>query len=99
MRLLELQRNFQAHLLMGNDAIPKSVVDAPPLAPAERVRIYRNAYRVRLLDALTDAYPILFKILGDDVFENLGHAFVDAHPSVHRSIRWYGRELAGFLAQ
>jgi hypothetical protein len=99
MRLVELQRNFQAHLLMGDDAILKSVVDAPPLAPAERVRVYRNAYRVRLLDALKDTYPVLFKILGDEVFENLGDAFIDAHPSVHRSIRWYGSELSDFLAQ
>jgi hypothetical protein len=99
MRLVELQRNFQAHLLMGDDAILRSVVDAPPLAPAERVRVYGNAYRVRLRDALKDAYPVLFKILGDEVFENLGDAFVDAHPSVHRSIRWYGRELSDFLAQ
>jgi len=99
MRLVELQRNFQAHLLAGDDAILRSVVDAPPLAPAARVKIYRNAYRVRLLDALKDTYPVLFKILGDEVFENLGDAFIDAHPSVHRSIRWYGRELADFLAQ
>jgi len=99
MRLVELQRNFQAHLLMGDDAILESVVDAPPLAPAERVQVYRNAYRVRLSDALQDTYPVLFKILGDEVFESLGDAFIDAHPSVHRSIRWYGRELADFLAQ
>src|ERR1700687_5222397 len=59
MRLVELQRNFQAHLLMGDDAILKSVVDAPPLAPAERVKVYRNAYRVRLSDALKDTYPVL----------------------------------------
>src|SRR5882757_1640215 len=99
MRLVELQWNFQQHLLMGDDAILESVVDAPPLPAAERVKIYRNAYRVRLLDALKDTYPVLFKILGDEVFENLGDAFIDAHPSVHRSIRWYGRELSDFLAQ
>jgi hypothetical protein len=99
MRLVELQRNFQQHLLMGDDAILESVVEAPPLPAAERVKIYRNAYRVRLLDALKDTYPVLFRILGDEVFESLGNAFIDAHPSVHRSIRWYGRELSDFSAQ
>jgi len=99
MRLTELQRSFQTHLLLGDDAILESVVDAPPLTPAARVKIYRNAYRVRLLDALQDAYPVLFKVLGDEMFEHLGAAFIEAHPSVHRSIRWYGRELGGFLAQ
>jgi hypothetical protein len=98
MRLVELQRSFQQHLLMGDDAILESVVEAPPLPAAERVKIYRNAYRVRLLDALKDTYPVLFKILGDEVFESLGNAFIDTHPSVHRSIRWYGRELAEFSA-
>jgi hypothetical protein len=99
MRLVELQRNFQQHLLMGDDAILKSVVDAPPLPAADRVKVYRNAYRVRLLDALKDTYPVLFKILGDEMFDSLGDAFIGAHPSVHRSIRWYGRELAEFLAR
>jgi len=99
MRLVELQRNFQLHLLTDDDAILRSVVDAPPLPPALRLRVYRNAYRVRLVDALKDTYPVLFKILGDEVFESLGDAFIDAHPSVHRSIRWYGRELSDFLAQ
>jgi hypothetical protein len=99
MRLAQLQRNFQAHLLMGDDAILESVVDAPPLAPAARVKIYGNAYRVRLSDALQDTYPVLFKVLGDEVWDSLGRAFIDAHPSVHRSIRWYGRELGDFLAQ
>jgi hypothetical protein len=99
MRLVELQRSFQQHLLMGDDAILESVVDAPPLPPAARVKIYRNAYGVRLRDALKDTYPVLFNILGDEVFEELGAAFIDTHPSVHRSIRWYGRELSDFLAQ
>jgi hypothetical protein len=99
MRLVELQRNFQQHLLMGDEAILESVVDAPPLPAAERAKIYGNAYRARLSDALEETYPVLFKILGDEVFESLSDAFIDSHPSVHRSIRWYGRELAEFSAQ
>src|SRR5438105_4689122 len=98
MRLTELQRNFQAHLLTEDAAILESVVDAPPLTPADRVKIYRNAYRIRLRDALQDTHPVLFKVLGDEMFESLAFAFIEAHPSVHRSIRWYGRELGDFLA-
>jgi hypothetical protein len=99
MRLRELQRDFQRHLLIRDDAIIAAVVDAPPLPAAQRLRIYGNAYRVRLLDALHDTYPSLHQILGDDVFTALGETFIEAHPSTHRSIRWYGRELAQFLAQ
>jgi hypothetical protein len=99
MRLRELQRNFQRHLLMRDDAIIAAIVDAPPLPAVERLGVYGNAYRVRLLDSLHDTYPSLHQVLGDEVFMALGEAFIETHPSVHRSIRWYGRELAEFLAQ
>jgi len=99
MHLRELQGDFQRHLLTQHDAILAAIVDAPPLPASERLKIYGNAYRVRLLDALHDTYPSLHQILGDDVFMALGETFIETHPSVHRSIRWYGRELAQFLAR
>jgi hypothetical protein len=89
---------MQRHLLGGNSGIISEIVDAPPLPAADRLAIYRNAYQVRLIDALDDTYPILHALLGDEMFIALGEAFIAAQPSVHRSIRWYGRELADFLA-
>jgi hypothetical protein len=97
--LRELQRDLQRHLLGADDAIVEAIVDAPPLPTLERLGIYRNAYRVRLIEALDDTYPVLHAVLGDEVFAALGEEFVAAHPSVHRSIRWYGGELAEFLKQ
>jgi hypothetical protein len=98
-QLRQLQRELQCHLLGADSAIVDAIVDAPPLPAAERLDIYRNAYRVRLIDALDDTYPVLHALLGDEVFVALGEEFIAAHPSVHRSIRWYGRELAEFLSQ
>jgi hypothetical protein len=97
--LRRLQHALQAHLLRHEDAIAAAIVDAPPLSVVERLGIYSNAYRVRLLEALDDTYPILHAVLGDEMFAALGAEFVSAHPSTHRSIRWYGRELVEFLAQ
>jgi len=98
MALRRLQTELQRHLLGAHSGIAAAIVDAPPLPTAERLHIYRNAYRVRLIEALDETYPVLHRILGDEVFMALGEAFVAALPSVHRSIRWYGRELAQFLA-
>jgi hypothetical protein len=97
--LRHLQRDLQSHLVGEESAIADAIVDAPPLAVAERLDIYRNAYRVRLIEALNDTYPVLHAVLGDEDFATLGEKFVAAHPSVHRSIRWYGSELAEFLGQ
>lgn len=98
MRLRELQRDMQRHLLGEASGIVDAIVDAPPLTAAERLAIYRNAYQVRLIDALHETYPVLHALLGDSAWVELGRAFVAAQPSVHRSIRWYGGELEGFLA-
>jgi hypothetical protein len=95
--LRELQQELQYHLLGEPAVIADAIVDAPPLTIAERLGIYRNAYQVRLIEALDETYPVIHAVLGDEVFAALGEAFVAAHPSVHRSIRWYGAELAEFL--
>jgi hypothetical protein len=97
MALRRLQRDLQRHLLNEDGAIADAIVDAPPLPVAARLGIYANGYRVRLIDALDNTYPLLHRLLGDDDFMALGEAFVAAHPSMYRSIRWYGRELAEFL--
>jgi hypothetical protein len=98
MRLADLQRELQHDLLGEPSTIAAAIVDAPPLPAEARLGIYRNAYRSRLIEALDDTYPVLHQLLGDETFEGLGNLFVAAHPSQHRSIRWYGRELADFLS-
>jgi hypothetical protein len=96
-RLCELQKDMQRQLLGEDSGVTDEIVDAPPLPAAARLAIYRNAYQVRLIDTLSDTYPILHGLLGDEMFMELGREFVAAHPSVYRSIRWYGSELPVFL--
>src|SRR5450755_3028114 len=98
MQLRELQQDMQRHLLGEESGVIAAIVDAPPLGAAGRLAIYRNAYQVRLIDALHETYPVLHGLLGDEAWIELGEAYVAAHPSVFRSIRWYGRELAEFMA-
>jgi hypothetical protein len=95
--LRRLQHDLQQYLLGETTAITDAIVDAPPLPAAQRLEIYGNAYRARLIDALGETYPVLHAVLGDEDFAALGAEFVAAQPSVHRSIRWYGAELAQFL--
>lgn len=65
---------------------------------ATGLEVYRHAYRARLLAALADNYTVLARALGDEAFEALGRAYLDARPSRQPSIRWFGHELAGFMA-
>lgn len=97
MQLRELQREMQRELLGGTSSIDSAIAETPPLATQARLGIYRHAYVARLIETLEDHYPALHEILGDEDFEALGASFIQGCPSVHRSIRWYGRELAEFL--
>jgi hypothetical protein len=64
---------------------------------ATGLAVYRHAYRARLVAALADNYTVLARALGDDAFDALGRAYVDAHPSRQPSIRWFGDRLADFM--
>ncbi len=98
-QLRELQQDMQRHLLGEDSGVTSAIVDAPPLGAADRLAIYRNAYQVRLIDALHETYPVLHGLLGDEAWLELGQAYVAARPSVFRSIRWYGRDLTEFMAE
>jgi hypothetical protein len=97
MALRQLQREMQRELLGEESLIEAHIADTPPLTREARIGIYCHAYVARLIEALQNYYPVLYQILGDEDFEAFGAAFVRAHPSVHRSIRWYGREVPDFL--
>ena len=66
---------------------------------ATGLEVYRHAYRARLTEALADNYTVLARALGDEAFETLAQAYIAANPSRHPSIRWFGHELAGFMAE
>jgi hypothetical protein len=59
--------------------------------------IYGDGYRSRLIEALETSFPVLASLLGDD-FQTLAAQYVNAHESTFFSIRYYGDQLADFLA-
>jgi len=69
----------------------------PPLAPAERVRIYADMYYLRLLDVLREGFPRVCALLGEEAFERLGGLYLARHPSTDPSVRHVGGAFAAFL--
>lgn len=95
--LAALQAAFQDDLL-GRPSDAVRHVRATSKASAETLLgVYREAYRLRLIEALSDDHPALLKLLGAEAFAALTRAYADAHPSRHPSIRWFGAALPDFL--
>lgn len=97
--LQQLQREFLAYLLSGDARIADHIVDQPPVSRDVRLHIYRNAYRVRLRETVDTDHEILGLYLGDELFEQMVNGYIDAHPSPHRSLRFFADQLPEYLRQ
>lgn len=100
--LATLQQQFQDFLLQASpdgSAIRAAVASQPQLPAEDRLAIYYNAYRIRLREALDDAFEKTGLYLGDDLFAQVCDAFVASHPSTVRNLRWYGQQFPAFLEQ
>lgn len=97
--LADLQARFQSHLLNGGSPLPGLVVDHGRVTAAGRLGIYREAYGLRLIEALQADFRGLHHLLGDAQFAELCRDYILANPSRHPSIRWFGAGLADFLAE
>jgi hypothetical protein len=90
--LSEIQKAFQDYLLALDESL------AGMAGPRHGLEVYRDGYTLRLIEALTTDYPGLMAMAGPADFDHMARAYLKAHPSRHRSIRWFGRGLADFLA-
>jgi len=93
----QLQREFQGYLLRGDQGVVERIVGDERIDPQRRLRIYADAYRLRLMDVLATDYGALRALLGDQEFRAASAAYVMATPSEHRNVRWYGAGLPEFL--
>ena len=95
--LRQLQQTFQDYVRHGESTIKGDVVGTASANAEVRLNIYAHGYRARLLEALTTEYPGLSALAGEQDFDTLGHAYIDAHPSSFFNLRWFGDQLPAFL--
>lgn len=97
--LAELQRGMQAYVLREEAAALDAAVATPDADAARRLGVYAHAYRARLIGVLRNDFPGLRMLAGDGEFERLASAYVEATPSPHFNVRWYGARLAAFARE
>jgi hypothetical protein len=95
--LPELQNTFQAYLLGQSDDIAQSVNDTAKANRDLMLSIYRHGYFSRLHECLAVDYSAVRAVLGEEAFEAMARAYVEAHPSRNANVRWLGQYLAEFL--
>lgn len=96
--LERLQHDFQ-HSLLADDSrhVLPAITAAGRAGPGRQLSVYTNAYRSRLREVLELDYPVLAAALGEQSFDELAFAYIDACPSQGYSLRSFGTRLADFL--
>jgi hypothetical protein len=96
--LADLQAAFQDFLLTGSTGFARSVHDTRKAKRETLLDVYRDGYALRLIEVLENDYPGLLAMAGPADFDLMARAYIAAHPSHFRSVRWFGGKLADFLA-
>ncbi len=97
--LRAVQQRFLAAIVGGDAGGEALIVDDDRVGAARRIDIYRNNYRASLTGVLADHFERLHAYLGDEQFDTIAGAYLAAHPSTTRNLRYYGGEFPAFLAQ
>ena len=84
--LLDPQKNCPPGLFCRNGA-----------DPASRFAVYRNNVLRSLIGALTDHYPVVAQLVGDEFFSAMARQFIRQHPPLNPRLIEYGNELAHFI--
>ncbi len=98
--LYRLQKNMMDWLIRKDEKIKPDIVDTGEVnkvSVEQRLAVYGNAYGYRLIDALSENYPAVHTLLGDDDFYKMTYAYMAAYPSHHFSLRYFGHKLEEFL--
>jgi len=94
----DLERAFQDYLLAKSDGFASAVRDTSKADRVTLLGVYRDAYVLRLIEALTTDYPGVLAMAGPAEFDFMARAYIAANPSRLPSVRWFGRHLVDFLA-
>ena len=91
------QAEFQRGILSGDDTVLAEILDSPREKRETLFGVYRHAYGSRLVDAMRNDHEQLHLYLGDEMFDEMGRAYVKARPSEHPNLRWFSQGLPDFL--
>lgn len=96
------QEKFMSYLLapdleQNQQNFSQLIVDQQGAPLDIRLKIYSNAYRIRLKEVIETDHEKLAIYLGDALFDKMAHGFIEAYPSSFRSLRDFCDNLPAYL--
>ena len=99
--LKQWQAQFKHYLFSGaNEAqLANAITDPTGIGAMTRLDVYRNAYYIRLQEALAHDFPVLLAVLGDEAFGHQMANYLQVCPSTSPSLRQLGQPLSDWFRE
>ncbi|WP_042298343.1 HvfC/BufC N-terminal domain-containing protein, partial [Paraburkholderia bannensis] len=79
-------------------AVPEGLVGPDALPSARRFGVYRNSVVRGLVEALRAAFPVVCRLVGDEFFTAMAHAYAVFEPPQTPVMLAYGATFPDFIA-
>ncbi len=96
-RLAHLQDNFAEALLSTTTPVPSCVKGASLHRADRRFAVYRNNVAASLIEALAARFPVVKRLVGEEFFNAVAHAFVLREPPFSPLLIHYGEAFPAFV--
>jgi hypothetical protein len=93
----ESLRPFAEALLKPGSPVPDGIINPNGIPATKRFDVYRNNVLVSLTEALSNRYPVIKKLVGDEFFQATAREFVILHPPRSPVMLHYGTSFPDFL--
>ncbi len=92
------QSDFSKALLDDEQPTPEGLIDPKGRPAGKRFDVYRNNVVLSLSDALSDAYPVVEKLVGEKFYQAMAGVFVRMYPPKTPILSDFAPEFPDFLA-
>ena len=96
-RLAHLQDNFAEALLSTTTPVPSCVKGAGVHRADRRFAVYRNNVAASLIEALAARFPVVKRLVGEEFFNAMAHAYVLREPPFSPLLIHYGETFPAFI--
>jgi hypothetical protein len=98
-RLAHLQDNFAEALLSTTTPVPSCVKGAALNRAGRRFAVYRNNIAASLIKALAARFPVVKRLVGEEFFNAMAHAYVLREPPFSPLLIHYGETFPAFVEE
>jgi len=96
-RLAHLQDSFAEALLSTTTPVPSCVKGAALNRADRRFAVYRNNVAASLIEALAARFPVVKRLVGEEFFNAMAHAYVLREPPFSPLLIHYGETFPAFV--